>query len=179
MSQKRSIVFYPLSGYAESSSTTTSKQRAIFGQNDGTRNAPDLFLWQEFLRLKRPPERKPSPVTLVKGWKFDCFLWAGKVCLCSHHFPSYCTQLQRALHSLTYLPTLLKDTAWRSAMARKQARGTALVSLNYLRSASWEAQEHQSHGPSTPGSSPGRRQRRALRMKLMELSQHREWVDST
>lgn len=131
-----------------------SKPRTASGQNDGVRIIPNLFLWQEFLRLKWISERKPFPVTFTKGWKLDCSLWVGKVRLCSHHFPSYCTQLQRGLYSFIYLLTLLKRHSLKDSNGQKtQARGTALVSLNCLRSASWEAQSHQSSRASSPGGS--------------------------
>jgi len=53
-------------------------------------------------------------------------------------------------------------------MSRKQVTGTALVSLNCLRSASWEAQYHQPPRPPRPGGSALERQRRALETNLME-----------
>lgn len=142
----------------EAAALCHGKLRAAFGQSV-SRIILDLFMWQEFFRVKWVSERSLSQLL---SWKVENFaaLYEQETCgTCGCAFITLLAIIHsyRLALTLIYLSTLLKDTSWRPEMARKQAIGTALVSLNCLRSASWEAQHHQSPRPSSPGGSLWRR----------------------
>lgn len=139
----------------EAAALRHGKLRVAFGQNV-SRIILDLFMWREFFRVKWVSERSLSQLL---SWKDENFtaLYEQETCGCAFISLLVIIHSYRLVLTLIYLSTLLKNTSWGPEMARKQAIGTALVSLNCLRSASWEAQHHQSPRPSSPGGSLWRR----------------------
>lgn len=93
----------------------------MFGQNDRSRIALDLFLWQELFRLKWVSKECLCQLFSGKDGILIA-IYGQKICVCAlitflaiaHSYTEACI--------LIYLPALLKDRAWSSAMARKQAK---------------------------------------------------------